>query len=73
MRIMQVLLNDKPVGKIEGGSLAAAKRWVQKNITSTHMGEWRRLPGGGYEYATTIGQYYTFVLIHAATEAEVSR
>lgn len=55
-----VSMNGESVGVVQGVSLTSAKRWVKKNITSTHMGEWRRVERG-FEYATTIGQYFLFV------------
>lgn len=60
--MLQVFMNDKPIGTTEGWSISAAKRWVRQNVTSTHMGQWRILEGG-FEYSTTIGQYYLFTLM----------
>lgn len=56
---MSVYLNGKKVGQCSGGSIASARRWVNENVTSTHMGEWFHR-AYGFEYATTIGQYYEF-------------
>ncbi len=59
MKQFNVYLNDKWIDKIYG-SKAEARRWVARNVTSTHMGQWIRL-SNGFEYATTIGQYYQFI------------
>lgn len=37
----------------------AAKTFIQMFLKSTHMGQWIKTEYG-YEYATTIGQYYEF-------------
>ncbi len=54
----------------EGRSMRAAKKYIRENLTSTHMGQWVRLltidpenlnrRAYEFEYATTIGRYFTF-------------
>jgi hypothetical protein len=53
-----VYLNGKWIDKV-GGTKDDLKAWVKRNLTSTHIGQWRRI-SGGHEYSTTIGRYYTF-------------
>lgn len=59
MRQFNVYLNGKWIDKIYG-SKAEAKGWVKRNVLYTHMGEWLKIPMG-FEYATSVGRYYTFV------------
>lgn len=46
------------------GTKRSAKLWVAANVTSTHMGSWRKAYDG-YRYDTTIGVYYAFVSVDA--------
>ena len=55
-----VELNPAPIDILHLDSLAACKRWVKANVWSTHIGEWINHVDG-FEYATTIGEYYLFV------------
>jgi hypothetical protein len=41
------------------GTKKAAKQYIQTFLTSTHMGQWRKIESG-YAYDTTIGKYYEF-------------
>lgn len=44
-----------------------AQKWVRAHITSTHMGEWRRVNKIDLHYCTTIGRTYTFMRIGGLT------
>lgn len=56
---MEVWKNGSHIANLWPATKAHAKRYIKKEVTSTHMGQWRKLPDG-WEYSTTIGAYYTF-------------
>ena len=60
MKTYIVYMNDQAVGVCKATKLDA-KKWIKTNVLSTHMGQWCKM-GYGLEYATTIGQYYQFVV-----------
>jgi len=61
---MAVFKNGVHVANLWPATKAHAKRFIKKEITSTHMGEWRKLSDNfhaeGWEYSTTIGVSYQF-------------
>lgn len=58
----KIFMNGNLVGETATATKKAAKEWLKKNLTSTHMGEWRRVGSRyGWTYSTTIGRTYSFV------------
>ena len=58
---MTIYCNGKYVGTIFDSGITAAKEWIKnKARIGTHIGEWFETTTG-YEYTTTVGQYYEFV------------
>lgn len=55
-----IYLNDTKLLFTIPATKRDAVAFIKRYLTSTHMGGWRKVPGG-YEYATTIGKYYRFV------------
>ena len=55
----RVWCNDKHLGTIPATKRAAREFIRDRARIGTHMGQWiKKL--NGYEYATTVGQYYQF-------------